>query len=545
MRNTVLDNNGHFCEILKKYESFTVEEVINDGVIIKYSKNMTFSIMFFSDNYDHTGQMPLIVSNNFYEDFPHMITENMNINGTDYRVICLYEKDKYIFSNFNFEQKIDFILNQLEKLISLDKLNQEKEFQKEFSYYWNTQAQRNFSPHIYISCDENLKQLTYYKKNSKYRVLSMDKKLNDLSSWKKTKDVGFFIPIIDVSGILPPTYQRKWEIDDLLYILKNSQVDKIPGDVYNALSKLSIKSKKIDLFFRFPTEHDLIFGCRIIFKNSGVGLFFDKIIKDTDKIEPFVSKREDFLYLNRSIGNTKSDKKVAIVGCGSLGSYVSTELIKSGISNLVLVDGDQFTSENTFRHTLPHLFSDIKKSIALKVTLEEIHPEISVESYPYNLDNENIENIIKKHNIDIIIFCIGSTDEQIKLSKSLSGNKCSIIYSWLESNGQDSRIIGIPVNSYGCYRCLKKEVEILFPRSKGYEESIWISDGCGGTRVKYGNRTLLAASNGVLEAYEEILSSKAPFVIASNITKGIQKSPLEWKECDYCGRKAEEICSTE
>lgn len=34
-----------------------------------------------------------------------MITENMNINGTDYRVICLYEKDKYIFSSFNFEKK--------------------------------------------------------------------------------------------------------------------------------------------------------------------------------------------------------------------------------------------------------------------------------------------------------------------------------------------------------------------------------------------------------------------------------------------------------
>ena len=85
----------------------------------------------------------------------------------------------------------------------------------------------------------------------------------------------------------------------------------------------------------------------------------------------------------------------------------------------------------------------------------------------------------------------------------------------------------------------------MFPRSKGHEKSTWISDGCGGTRIKYGNRTLLAASNGVLEAYEEILSAEKPFVIASNITNGIQKSILEWKECEYCGRKAEEICSTE
>ena len=95
MRNIVLDNNGHFCEILKKYESFTVEEVINDGVIINYSKNMTFSIMFFSDNYDYTGQMPLIVSNNFYEDFPHMTIEYfvyMKKTNIFFRVLTLNKK---------------------------------------------------------------------------------------------------------------------------------------------------------------------------------------------------------------------------------------------------------------------------------------------------------------------------------------------------------------------------------------------------------------------------------------------------------------------
>ncbi len=48
------------------------------------------------------------------------------------------------------------MLTRLENLISLDKFNQEKEFQKEFSFYWNSQAHLNFSPHIYISCDEKL-----------------------------------------------------------------------------------------------------------------------------------------------------------------------------------------------------------------------------------------------------------------------------------------------------------------------------------------------------------------------------------------------------
>lgn len=158
-------------------------------------------------------------------------------------------------------------------------------------------------------------------------------------------------------------------------------------------------------------------------------------------------------------------------------------------------------------------------------------------------EEKDVNTIVSDKNVDILIFCIGSTDEQRKLSKALiaSGVECAILYSWLESNGEDSRTIGIPKNSSGCFSCTKKEVESIFPSRTESDEEFWISDGCGGTRVKYGNRTLLAATNGLLEAFDKIIFEDSPFVISSNIINGIIKKSLIIRECDICGEKIKKV----
>ena len=46
------------------------------------------------------------------------------------------------------------------------------------------------------------------------------------------------------------------------------------------------------------------------------------------------------------------ERKVAIIGCGSMGSKVATMLARSGINQFVLVDSDVFLSENLVRNDL-------------------------------------------------------------------------------------------------------------------------------------------------------------------------------------------------
>ncbi|EPH4877434.1 ThiF family adenylyltransferase [Enterococcus faecium] len=540
-----MDNAQKFNEIIKKHEVFSIVKVEESSVMFKYQEKTCFTLILYYENFDFNEMMPLIVANNFHEDFPHIMMESVKVKDKEYRSICLYEKEKFIFSDLSYVQKIEFLLERLENLLKLSEIDQEKEFQKEFSHYWNASVSIKFAPHIFFTCNSELRHLDYYLKNGIYRVLTKDKKLNDIDKWKKTKDKGFLIPIVNKDSILPPTKKAKWTVEDILNILQNPQVNKIPSSVYDDLKKTKIKSRKIDLYFSLPFENNrnLIFGCRLIYKNSGVKLFFDKLINDVVKIEPFFSFREDFNYLNQSIGNNTLEKKVAIVGCGSLGSYVASEIIKSGIKDLVVIDEDIFSNENTFRHILPHYVKGMNKALALKYTLQHIHPEIVIESITKKLEEKDIDTIISEKRVDVLIFCIGSTDEQRKLSKALisSGAECAILYSWLESNGKDSRTIGIPKNSRGCFSCTKNEVESIFPSEEGYEKEYWISDGCGGTRVKYGNRTLLIATNGVLEALDKVIFEDSPFVISSNIINGINKKNLAISECDICGNKTEKI----
>ncbi|HGF7173285.1 ThiF family adenylyltransferase [Enterococcus hirae] len=540
-----MDNAQKFSEILKKYCVFSIEKIEENNVIFKYQGKIYFTLILLYDNYDFNEVIPLIVVNDFYEDYPHIMMESIKVKDKEYRSVCLYEKEKYIFSDLSYTKKIEFLLERLERLLNLSGIDQEKEFQKEFSHYWNASVSIKFTPHIYFTNDSELSCVNYYLKNGKYRVLTKDKKLNDMEGWKKTKDKGFLIPIVNKNNILPPTKSTKWTVQNLLNILQNPQINKISSSVYNKLKKTVIRSKKIDLYFSLPFENsrNLIFGCRVKYKNSGSKLFFDKLIDDVVEIEPFFLLREDFDYLNQSIGNVVLEKKVAIIGCGSLGSYVASELIKSGVRDLVLVDEDIFSNENTFRHILPHRMKIINKALALKYTLEGIHPEIAVESITKKFEEKDVNTIVSDKNVDILIFCIGSTDEQRKLSKALiaSGVECAILYSWLESNGEDSRTIGIPKNSSGCFSCTKKEVESIFPSRTESDEEFWISDGCGGTRVKYGNRTLLAATNGLLEAFDKIIFEDSPFVISSNIINGIIKKSLIIRECDICGEKIKKV----
>ena len=535
-----MDNVQIFSKILKKFEDFSIEKIEESSVIFKYLENIHFTIWFLDDNYDFNDRMPIVVVNNFNSDFPHILTESISIGEVEYRAICLYEKEKFIFSELNDNQKFTFLIDCLLNLLNLTQIEKEKEFQKEFLHYWNNAATIPFKPHTYFNCNSRLYKLDYYLKGSKYRVLTNDKILNDIEKWKKTKNVGFLIPITNKRNIIPPTKASPWTVENILDILRNPQISKIASEVYEELSQTVIRNKKIDLFFLFPVEDDrnLIFGCRITFKNSGSRRLFDKLLNDVERVDPFSSFREDFDYLNQAIGNSTIKKKIAIIGCGSLGSYVASEVIKSGANNLLLVDEDFFFNENTFRHVLPHYMKGINKATALKYTLQSIHPEIFVKSIPEKLKKENIDSVILNNNVDVLIFCIGSTDEQKKLSKILTSNKvnCATLYCWLEVDGENSRIIGIPKKSRGCFYCLKKEVEKFFLRKSEPIKEEWISDGCGGTRVKYGNRTLLSAANGVIESLIQVQTLSTPFVISSNIVKGLSKKELDVCECEFCGK---------
>lgn len=67
--------------------------------------------------------------------------------------------------------------------------------------------------------------------------------------------------------------------------------------------------------------------------------------------------------------------KVAIVGCGSVGSKVAVQLARSGVGNFVLVDGDVLSAGNLVRNELDWRSVGVHKAPALGARLTEVNAD--------------------------------------------------------------------------------------------------------------------------------------------------------------------------
>lgn len=83
---------------------------------------------------------------------------------------------------------------------------------------------------------------------------------------------------------------------------------------------------------------------------------------------PKVQKRLDAKF------DILAEKKVGIVGCGSLGSKIAISLARSGILEFVLVDGDILFQENLVRNDLNIEAVGLHKSDALEQAIQNINP---------------------------------------------------------------------------------------------------------------------------------------------------------------------------
>ena len=75
-----------------------------------------------------------------------------------------------------------------------------------------------------------------------------------------------------------------------------------------------------------------------------------------------------------------AQKRVAIVGCGSLGSKLALSLVRSGVTRFILVDDDVLMPDNLVRHQLDWLSVGHGKAEALKAAMLMVRPDAEIQS---------------------------------------------------------------------------------------------------------------------------------------------------------------------
>lgn len=151
------------------------------------------------------------------------------------------------------------------------------------------------------------------------------------------------------------------------------------------------------------------------------------------------------------------NSKVLIIGCGALGTSHAETLARAGVGLLRIIDRDFVELSNLQRQTLfeeSDARKRIPKAIAAKKRLEKINSLVEVEAIVADVNNSNIESLIK----DIDVVLDGTDNFQ---TRYLINDACV--------KQEKIWVYGAAVSSYGatmtiipyktpCLRCIFEEI---------------------------------------------------------------------------------------
>ena len=110
-----------------------------------------------------------------------------------------------------------------------------------------------------------------------------------------------------------------------------------------------------------------------------------------------------------------AEARVLVVGLGAVGSYATEALARSGIGNLLLIDGDNVAESNCNRqlYALSSTIGKPKADVALARVLD-INPDCRAESRALFVNGENVGEVLA-WKPDIVVDAIDSLDAKVEL----------------------------------------------------------------------------------------------------------------------------------
>lgn len=376
----------------------------------------------------------------------------------DQEVVVDYSRPKDII-----EDALKTALNTIKKSIEgesdLDLIN-------EFEDYWG--RNENCVNQLYFSCFEPTESVTklyttHLKKGKKKISLFgtndslefLNTNLLGLKKTNATKKPVIYIPITEGKNLLPQTYKSFWSFQELRERIW-ADLDKTNRNELNKILKgwKTNKTQYILLGIKSPVGLKLVgVECKNINSlrchplNSDVNII---------KASPFHINRYDENVIKARGETTYKYSKVLIIGCGSLGSRIATEIMQVGIKELHLVDNDTLWLENTYRHQLGKDSVSINKAIAMRNYLKQRFPFEKFVSHNKKIEDLVLINKVDLSKYDVIISATGSPNSSFFLNQFLIDKKIEtpIIYTWNDPYSIGGHNLLISNYKKSCYRCL-------------------------------------------------------------------------------------------
>ena len=228
-------------------------------------------------------------------------------------------------------------------------------------------------------------------------------------------------------------------------------------------------------------------------------------------------QRTELLVKEEGIKRLQS-ANILIVGLGGVGSFAAEFLVRSGIGNLTIVDGDTVDITNINRQ-LPALSSTIgkNKTDVVAERILDINPEINLKKINEFLEPERMEEILTQEKFDYVLDCIDSLSPKLALIITCKRKKIKLVSAMGAGGKTDpSKVMVRDISkTNNCFlakqirKKLKKEqihkgFRCVFSTEIQDENSLKMTDGSNYKKSFYGTISYMPAIFGLYAAAEVI-----------------------------------------
>lgn len=385
----------------------------------------------------------------------------------------------------------------------------QQDFVNEFDVYW-----RQLKGGVRVQSFVNPGSLVVHKikagKSVKEREVAFTFLTDDLrtvqgfygnKSEGYTYQTALYVPLEEGTLILPPRVGEFWTTDQVRAI------------VYGALSPKNTRILEKLIRKKPKREEVVMFNLpRTDGGSSLFGIYYKGVASAhplhqegyAEHLIPLVIERCDKQYLlPRGGANTSMQKKrVALLGCGSVGGFLALELIRTGLRDLTLVDPEILTLDNVYRHELGKDVVGTYKVLALKQEIERKVPYTNIIPISDHAETAIESGRLKPGRFDLIIIAIGDETVCLHLNELIRTKRPypPIIFSWLEPYGIGGHtLLTGNVSAQGCYECLvtpvtEDEGDALYNRASFAAPGQFFAkdiSGCGSLFTPYGSTDAL------------------------------------------------------
>lgn len=156
--------------------------------------------------------------------------------------------------------------------------------------------------------------------------------------------------------------------------------------------------------------------------------------------------------------NDLRNKKVAVIGLGALGSTITAELARSGVTQFLLVDNDKLEIENIGRHDLSIKDINKYKTDGVREKIMDINPQAECQVLTCNVLDDYSVTLSCLQSYDIIVSTIDDVEARYAINSTLIPINKKVIFAGVFYNAVAGFVL-ISEKKISCFECQARRID--------------------------------------------------------------------------------------